>query len=101
MCARLQRRATVAPRGFVNVEPRVVLTYGGMPGETTGESCGERDIITYRREPRTTFYSGRPQGLTVKLFELEKVLPNVARLHGQFRPCRKGRRIALCESEKT
>ena len=93
MCACLQRGAAVAPRGLVNVEPRVVLTYGGVPGETTGESRSERDIITNMCKPRTTFYSGRPQRLTVKLFKLEEVPPNVAWLRGQFRPHCKGCKV--------
>jgi len=90
VCARLQQRATVAPGGFVNVEPRVVLTYRSVPSETMGESHGERDIITNSSKPRTTVHSGQPQRLTVKPFELEEVLPNVAWLRGLFRPRRKG-----------
>ena len=96
VCARLQQRAAVASGGFINVEPRVVHTYRSMPGESTGELCGKRDIITNSSELWTTFYSGWPQRLTVKPFELEEVPPNVARLRGQFRPHCKGHRVCCC-----
>ena len=90
MSACLQRDAAIAPRGLVNVESRIVLTNGGMPSETAGESRSERDIVTNRREPGATFDSGWTQRLTVKPFELEEVPPYVARLRGQLGPRRKG-----------